>query len=172
MNQKRWGFHISHVYSLWQDLSVETIFFCPSGLDLDFDLLLEKLKLVAAGGISPVRTDPDLVCCVILWYTSSANASDSLINIFKILWKYMDQYHESQTAGKCIVTSSPAKHDMSQARLYRINDYDVEQNYEKSCLASVPQQYLIHKQHKHLDISDQPKSNAILNAILLYAMQY
>ena len=53
-----------------------------------------------------------------------------------------------------------------------INDYDVEQNYEKNCLASVPQQYLIHKQHKHLDISDQPKSNAILNAILLYAMQY
>ena len=84
----------------------------------------------------------------------------------------MDQYHESQTAGKCIATSSPGKHDMSQARLYRINDYDVEQNYEKSCLASVPQQYLIHKQHKHLDISDQPKSNAILNAILLYAMQY
>ena len=84
----------------------------------------------------------------------------------------MDQYHESQTAGKCIATSSPAKHDMSQARLYRINEYDVEQNYEKSCLASVPQQYLIHKQHKHLDISDQPKSNAILNAILLYAMQY
>ena len=36
----------------------------------------------------------------------------------------MDQYHESQTAGKCIATSSPAKHDMSQARLYRINDYD------------------------------------------------
>ena len=103
---------------------------------------------------------------------SSANASDSLINIFKILWKYMDQYHESQTAWKCIATSSPAKHDMSQARLYRINDYDVEQNYEKSCLASVPQQYLIHKQHKYLDISDQPKSNAILNAILLYAMQY
>ena len=89
-----------------------------------------------------------------------------------MLWKYMDQYHESQTAGKCIATSSHAKHDMSQARLYRINDYDVEQNYEKSCLASVPQQYLIHKQHKHLDISDQPKSNAILNAILLYAMQY
>ena len=86
--------------------------------------------------------------------------------------RYMDQYHESQTAGKCIATPSPAKHDMSQARLYRINDYDVEQNYEKSCLASVPQQYLIHKQHKHLDISDQPKSNAILNAILLYAMQY
>ena len=83
----------------------------------------------------------------------------------------MDQYHESQTAGKCIATSSPAKLDMSQARLYRINDYDVEQNYEKSCLPSVQQQYLIHKQHKHLDI-DQPKSNAILNAILLYAMQY
>ena len=33
--------------------------FWPSGLD--FDLLLEKLELVAAGGISPVRTDPDLV---------------------------------------------------------------------------------------------------------------
>ena len=35
--------------------------FWPSGLDLDFDLLLEKLEFVAAGGISPVRTDPDLV---------------------------------------------------------------------------------------------------------------
>ena len=36
-------------------------YFWPSGLDLDFDLLLEKLEFVAAGGISPVRTDPDLV---------------------------------------------------------------------------------------------------------------
>ena len=36
-------------------------YFWPSGLDLDFDLLLQKLELVAAGGISPVRTDPDLV---------------------------------------------------------------------------------------------------------------
>ena len=36
-------------------------YFLPSGLDLDFDLLLEKLKLVAAGGIRPVKTDPDLV---------------------------------------------------------------------------------------------------------------
>ena len=42
---------------------------------------------------------------------------------------------DRQTAGKCIATSSPAKHDLSQARLYRINDYDVEQNYEKSYLA-------------------------------------
>ena len=31
------------------------------GLDLDFDLLLEKMDFVAARGISPVRTDPDLV---------------------------------------------------------------------------------------------------------------
>ena len=31
------------------------------GLDLDFDLLLDKMEFVAAGGISPVRTDPDLV---------------------------------------------------------------------------------------------------------------
>ena len=37
------------------------IFFWPCDLDLDFDLLMEKLELVAAGGISPVRTDPDLV---------------------------------------------------------------------------------------------------------------
>ena len=35
--------------------------FWPSGFDLIFDLLLEKLEFVAAGGISPVRTDPDLV---------------------------------------------------------------------------------------------------------------
>ena len=31
------------------------------GLDLDFDVFLEKMEFVAAGGISPVRTDPDLV---------------------------------------------------------------------------------------------------------------
>ena len=36
----------------------------PCDLDLDFDLLFEKLELVAAGGISPVRTDPDLVSYV------------------------------------------------------------------------------------------------------------
>ena len=36
-------------------------YFWPSGLDLDFDLLLEKPELVAAGGISPVRTGPNLV---------------------------------------------------------------------------------------------------------------
>ena len=37
----------------------------PCDLDLDFELLLEKLELVAAGGISPVRTDPDLVWLVV-----------------------------------------------------------------------------------------------------------
>ena len=37
-------------------------YFLPSDLGLDFNLLMEKLELVAAGGIiSPVRTDPDLV---------------------------------------------------------------------------------------------------------------
>ena len=35
--------------------------FWPSGFDLISDLLLEKLEFVATGGISPVRTDPDLV---------------------------------------------------------------------------------------------------------------
>ena len=30
-------------------------------MTLTFDLFMEKLELVAAGGISPVRTDPDLV---------------------------------------------------------------------------------------------------------------
>ena len=39
--------------------------FWPSGLDLDLDLLLGKLELVAAGGISPIRTDPSLVCMVL-----------------------------------------------------------------------------------------------------------
>ena len=34
-------------------------------LDLDFDLLLEKLEFVAAGGISLVRTDPNLVQYVV-----------------------------------------------------------------------------------------------------------
>ena len=36
-------------------------YFWPSGLDLDFDLLLEKTWIGCRGGISPVRTDPDLV---------------------------------------------------------------------------------------------------------------
>ena len=39
----------------------KTFLLIPSGLDFDFDLLLQKLELVAAGGISPVRTYPDLV---------------------------------------------------------------------------------------------------------------
>ena len=55
-------------------------YFWPSGLD--FDLLLEKLKLVAAGGISPVRTDPDLV----LEYWRSKVISSMLINIWSALW--------------------------------------------------------------------------------------
>ena len=37
------------------------IYILPSGIDLDFDLILEKLELVSAGGISPVRTNPNLV---------------------------------------------------------------------------------------------------------------
>ena len=37
------------------------------GLDLDFDLLLEKMELVAAGGISPFRTDPDLVMKTVVY---------------------------------------------------------------------------------------------------------
>ena len=51
------------MYFLWQYLSVETnIFYLVSrDLDLDFDLLFVKLEFVAAGGISPVRTDPALV---------------------------------------------------------------------------------------------------------------
>ena len=41
--------------------------FLTSDLDLEFDLLMLKLELVAAGGISPVRTDPDLVMPRIEW---------------------------------------------------------------------------------------------------------
>ena len=51
------------MYFLWQYLPVDTNIFdiLSSGLDLDFDLFLEKLEFVAAGGISPASTDPDLV---------------------------------------------------------------------------------------------------------------
>ena len=42
MNRKRLGFHIVHVYSLWQDLSVGTKIFDPVTLTSNFDLLLKK----------------------------------------------------------------------------------------------------------------------------------
>ena len=61
-------------------------YFWPSDLDLDFDLLLEKSDLVAAGGISPVRTDPDLVAIVM-----SAMTSFILTNAIRPL-----------TGGKCL----------------------------------------------------------------------
>ena len=37
MNRKRQGFHISHVYSLWQDLSHHTIIFDLVTLTLNFE---------------------------------------------------------------------------------------------------------------------------------------
>ena len=52
---------ILHIYIPCGKTSLMIPIFLPCGLDLDFDLLMEKLELVAAGGISPVRTDPDLV---------------------------------------------------------------------------------------------------------------
>ena len=43
--QKWWGFHIAHVYSLWQDLSHGTIIFDLVTLTLKFDLLLKNFNL-------------------------------------------------------------------------------------------------------------------------------
>ena len=34
MNRGRWGFYISHVYTLWQDLSHHTIIFYPSDIHI------------------------------------------------------------------------------------------------------------------------------------------
>ena len=45
MNRKRQGFHISHVYSLWQDLSYHTIISDLVTLTLKFDLLFKNFNL-------------------------------------------------------------------------------------------------------------------------------
>ena len=41
----RLGFHITHVHSVWQDLSVGTKIFHPVTLTSNFDLLLKNLTL-------------------------------------------------------------------------------------------------------------------------------
>ena len=46
MNGERQEFHISHVYSLWQDLSYHTMFFDLVTLTLKFDLLFKNINLV------------------------------------------------------------------------------------------------------------------------------
>ena len=45
MNRERQGFHISHVYSLWQDISRHTIIFGLVTLTLKFDLLFKNFNL-------------------------------------------------------------------------------------------------------------------------------
>ena len=45
MNRKRQDFHISHVYSLWQDLSYHTVIFDLVTLTLKFDLLFKNFNL-------------------------------------------------------------------------------------------------------------------------------
>ena len=45
MNREREGFYISHVYSLWQDLSYHTIIFDLVTLTLKFDLLFKNFNL-------------------------------------------------------------------------------------------------------------------------------
>ena len=45
MNRERQGFVISHVYSLWQDLSRHSIIFDPVTLTLKFDLLFKNFNL-------------------------------------------------------------------------------------------------------------------------------
>ena len=45
MNRKRQGFHIPHVYVLWQDLSQDTIIFDLVTLTLKFDLFFKNFNL-------------------------------------------------------------------------------------------------------------------------------
>ena len=45
MNRERQGFHILHVYFLWQDLSHHTIIVDLVTLTLKFDLLFKNLNL-------------------------------------------------------------------------------------------------------------------------------
>ena len=45
MNNKNKDFNISHVYSLWQDLSHNTIIFDLVTLTLKFDLLFKNFNL-------------------------------------------------------------------------------------------------------------------------------
>ena len=45
MNPKRQGFHVSHGYSLWQDLSYITIICELVTLTLKFDLLFKNFNL-------------------------------------------------------------------------------------------------------------------------------
>ena len=44
MSLERQGFHIAHVYSLWQDLSHHTTIFDLVTLTLKFDLLFKNLN--------------------------------------------------------------------------------------------------------------------------------
>ena len=45
MNRESQGFHISHVYFLWQDLSLHTIIFDLVTLTLKFDLFFKNFNL-------------------------------------------------------------------------------------------------------------------------------
>ena len=45
MNRERQDFYISHVYPLWQDLSLHTIIFDLVTLTLKFDLLFKNSNL-------------------------------------------------------------------------------------------------------------------------------
>ena len=45
MNNERWNFHISHVYSIWQDLSHHTLIFDLVTLTLKFDLLFKNFNI-------------------------------------------------------------------------------------------------------------------------------
>ena len=75
MNQKWKGFNITHIYSLWQDLSFDTNIFDLVALTLTSTFLLKNLNWLpgggGGGGISPVRTDPDLVNIITTWMFKS-----------------------------------------------------------------------------------------------------
>ena len=58
MNQKSQGFNITHIYSLWQDLSVDTNIFDLVTLTLTLTYFWKNLEFVAAGVLVPLRQTP------------------------------------------------------------------------------------------------------------------
>ena len=57
------GLNITHIYSLWQDLSVDTNIsdLVALTLTLTYMYFCKNLNWLPRGGISPFRTDPDLL---------------------------------------------------------------------------------------------------------------
>ena len=76
MNQKWLGFNITHIYSLWQDLSNDTNIFDLVALTLTLTYSWNTW-IGCRGGISPVRTEPDLVLILSRSVTEHAYSTHS-----------------------------------------------------------------------------------------------